>query len=159
MQDRDANATSPAHMVRPSAPDAPLRTLLVEDDLDLLAAVSTALQREGHRVLSTSDAELAGDLASRGLGALRLPVDVIVVDQCLPSTTGLAMLARLRAEGHAIPAVLITAYPDESIFATAAGIGSCEVLPKPFSLEGLLDAIERAAALSRAAAPAPAPHR
>lgn len=128
----------------------PLRALLIEDDLDLLAAVAGALQREGLRVVAVSDA------SSDNLPA---DVDVIVVDQRLGSITGLELLARLRSEGHTAPAILATAYADEPTRTAARAIDACEVLEKPFCLEGLLEAIERAVGTSRVVEPARGPHR
>lgn len=121
----------------------PLRALLIEDDPDLLAAVTAALQREGLRVTAIGDGTSENGLESAALDSCA-GVDVIVIDQRLGSITGLELLARLRREGHTAPAILATAFADEAIRTAARGIDACEVLEKPFCLEALLEAIERA---------------
>jgi DNA-binding NtrC family response regulator len=121
----------------------PLRALLIEDDLDLLAAVTGALERDGLRVTSIGDAGSRYGFESAALDSCA-GMDVIVIDQRLGSITGLELLARLRREGHTVPAILATAYADEATRLAASRFDACEVLEKPFCLEALLEAIERA---------------
>jgi FixJ family two-component response regulator len=59
-------------------------------------------------------------------------------------TTGLQLHMRLVESGHAIPTILITAYPDDRTRARALDAGISCYLTKPFSEEVLLGCIRSA---------------
>lgn len=143
----------------PRTVGSPLRTLIIDDDLDLLAAVTAALQREGHAVVGVSDADMRADSETPALAGRPLGFDLIVVDQRLPSSTGVELITQMRRAGHDVPVVIATAYPTDDLASTAARMGACEVLDKPFELQALLDAIDRVLAINHVANFAPAPRR
>lgn len=121
-----------------------LSVWIIEDDLELLAALSQALTSEGHRVLATSD--LGADGASPTFESTpRLDPDVVLVDERLPSTSGIEVLRSLRTSGYRGPAVLMTAYAEEIDVARAREAGATEIVAKPFTLDRLLHSIEHAA--------------
>lgn len=105
--------------------------VLVDDDPALLHALTFAFEIEGYDVRAFADAEslLADPSAPRG--AL-----CFVFDQRLPGLSGLALLAALRAQSFAAPAILITSNPPAAVRrqASAAGV---EIVEKPL-LDGLL---------------------
>jgi FixJ family two-component response regulator len=62
----------------------------------------------------------------------------LVVDQNMPSMTGLQLLERLSERGVNIPALLITGAQDPEIERRAASLGVMTVLEKPLSHRELL---------------------
>src|SRR6478735_3458584 len=77
--------------------------LLVEDDEELAALLGRALGAEGYAVTAATDGQ-------RGLHlALSRPFDVMVVDRGLPAIEGLALVARLRAQGVTTPMLVLSA--------------------------------------------------
>jgi FixJ family two-component response regulator len=60
-----------------------------------------------------------------------------VLDERLPGVSGLAALARLRARGVGLPAVLITTHP-LPILREAARAAGVEILEKPLLGDGLV---------------------
>jgi two-component system, LuxR family, response regulator FixJ len=62
----------------------------------------------------------------------------LVVDQNMPSMTGLQLLERLSERGVNIPALLITGAHDAEIERRAASLGVMTVLEKPLSHRELL---------------------
>jgi two-component system response regulator FixJ len=61
----------------------------------------------------------------------------------MPTTKGLDLAARLRADGLGIPILLITAQPSPTIVARAREIGIEMVLEKPFAEDDLLSFVNR----------------
>jgi two-component system, LuxR family, response regulator FixJ len=112
--------------------------VLVDDDPALLHALSFAFETEGYDVRSFADAEalLADPKAPAGSVCL-------VLDQRLPGMSGLALLAKLRAQNVAAPAILITTNPPSAVRreAEAAGV---EIVEKPLLGADLADKVRAA---------------
>ena len=68
----------------------------------------------------------------------------LITDMRMPGTTGIELHDKLVAAGHAIPTILITAYPDDGTRARAARAGILCYLPKPFPSEALLACVDEA---------------
>lgn len=80
-----------------------MRLLLVEDDALLGGGLRAALTRSGFIVTWVKDGRA-------GLDALQAQeFEVVVLDIGLPVMDGLEMLRRLRAAGHAVPVLVLTA--------------------------------------------------
>ena len=98
-----------------------LHALVVDDDEDSRALISTALKAHGARVTLASNAAEAYER----LKALR--PDVIVADIGMPGADGYELMRRIRAldiaEGGSTPAAALTAYarPEDRAQALAAG--------------------------------------
>ena len=63
----------------------------------------------------------------------------LILDHHMPHMTGLELAERLRADGSAIPILLITGLPSPAIVARAAVLGISRVLAKPFDEGDLLE--------------------
>lgn len=104
-------------------PSRPL-LLLVEDDPAVLSALTFAFEIEGYQVAAFRDPA----------SALAAPESVrascLVVDHRLPSMTGLEVVARLRGQGVAAPALLITTHPTTQLRRDAAA-AHIEIVEKP----------------------------
>jgi FixJ family two-component response regulator len=66
----------------------------------------------------------------------------------MPGMSGLDLLTSMRAQGYLAPIIFITAFPEESVRASALKAGAICFLAKPFAAPALVDCIE--AALHRA---------
>lgn len=77
----------------------------------------------------------------------------LIADVHMPGMTGVELHRRLVALGHALPTILITAYPDDAVRARAIADGVIAYLAKPCSDAALLDVV-RAALNARDAHPA-----
>jgi two-component system response regulator FixJ len=60
-------------------------------------------------------------------------IDCLIVDLCMPESTGLVLTAQLREIGIQIPVILMTAHFDPKIEAEAQKLGIYKVMHKPFS--------------------------
>jgi len=123
------------------------RLLMIDDDARLAAMVRDYLAASGFVV------DVAGDVAG-GLAALHAaPPDLLILDLMLPDGDGLDVCRRLRAEGHALPILMLTAKGDPIERVIGLEIGADDYLPKPFEPRELL---ARVKALIRRASGAPA---
>jgi FixJ family two-component response regulator len=68
----------------------------------------------------------------------------VVLDVRMPGLTGLDLQEALGGAGHRIPIVFITGHGDISMSVKAMKAGAIDFLTKPFDVENLLGAIERA---------------
>ena len=119
-----------------------MRILVVEDAERLRRTVCRALRSSGWVVEEASDGEEGLWLAQSNA------YDVIVLDVMLPKLDGLALLARLRAEGSAAHVLMLTARDTVADRVRGLSGGADDYLIKPFALEELL---ARVAALGRRA--------
>ncbi len=105
-----------------------MKILIVEDQRDLAANLWEFLEARGHCV----------DHAGDGLQGLRMAetgdFDALVLDLELPRLDGLALCARLRARGHAVPVLMLSARRDLDDRLAGFGSGADDYLPKPFAL-------------------------
>jgi FixJ family two-component response regulator len=112
----------------------PLITI-VDDDEDVLVSITSLMESLGFSTEAFSSA--ADFLASSSL----VDSDCLIADVQMPRMTGIELHRHLMQSGHAIPTILITAYPDDSMQARALAQGVICYLPKPIDENGLLRCI------------------
>ena len=113
---------------------------LVDDDPALRAMLREVLEDDGRVVEDYRDCEAF-------LAAWRPGVEAcLLIDAYLPGMSGLDLLHRLKAEGRALPALMITGRSDIGIAVEAMKAGAADFLEKPVRAEELLAAIDRALA-------------
>src|SRR5688500_19573401 len=153
-----AYVSSPPPIDIPKAVDdvsPSLRILIVEDHDDLADALRTNLRSEGYHAAVASDGRQA-------LAMVRAdPPDIVVLDLGIPGLDGLALLSRLRAEGHWCPVLILSARDSDSHKVEEFRLGADDYVTKPFRTLELMaraDAMARRVVRERAAAsiqPAP----
>jgi FixJ family two-component response regulator len=62
----------------------------------------------------------------------------------MPGMSGLDLQHRLIADGHRLPIIFITAFPNENMRARALKAGAICVLPKPFNGSVLIEHLDAA---------------
>ncbi|EPX58510.1 response regulator receiver protein [Cystobacter fuscus DSM 2262] len=77
----------------------------------------------------------------------------VVMDLRMPDLNGLELQQELRRAGWTQPIVFISAHGDTLTVTQAMKAGAMDFLPKPFSTEELLTAVERALARDSLAGP------
>ena len=111
---------------------ADTRVLVVDDEATITDLVATALRYEGFDV----------EVAANGTDALRsaekFRPDLVVLDVMLPDRDGFAVVKRLRADGHHVPVVFLTARDSTEEKVKGLTVGGDDYVTKPFSLEELV---------------------
>lgn len=65
----------------------------------------------------------------------------LITDLQMPGLSGLDLQRVLKAQGHRIPVIFITAFPDERRRSGAFGAGAVGFLSKPFDERSLIDCL------------------
>ena len=107
---------------------------LVDDDRNILASVTMALEAEGFHVRTYTD----GAEALRGL-TLK-PADLAILDIKMPRMDGMELLSRLRQASN-VPVIFLTSKDDEIDEVLGLRMGADDYITKPFSQRLLLERI------------------
>jgi FixJ family two-component response regulator len=118
-------------------PKRPL-VAIVDDDESIRETTKDLLESAGLAAATFASAALL--LNSRRLNS----ISCLVTDVRMPQMSGLELHQHLVASNHAIPTILITAYPDDRVRAQALKAKVVCCLAKPFAAEELLACIRRA---------------
>ncbi|MDZ4063807.1 MAG: sigma-54 dependent transcriptional regulator [Coriobacteriia bacterium] len=122
------------------------RVLIVDDEKNMRWVLAQALEAAGFDVAQAADGKEA--LAS----VADTEPDIMVLDHRMPAPDGMEVLRRLRAEDRAFPVIMLTAHGNVATAVDAMKAGANEYLTKPFDLEELKLAIEKALTVSTLAA-------
>ncbi|MBB2486443.1 response regulator transcription factor [Mitsuaria sp. WAJ17] len=120
-----------------------MHILLIEDDLDLGAALQAALRLEGHSSVwlrRAADAPLKLEAAEH---------DAVLLDLGLPDGSGMELLRRWRSQGQVLPVVVMTARSALDDKLASFDDGADDYVVKPFEIPELLARLR--AVLRRAA--------
>ena len=100
--------------------------LIIEDEVQLLEALSEAFTVEGFEVSGASDGELGLQVA------LSKHPDIILLDIVMPKMDGLTMLKHLRSDkwGQDVPVIILTNLSDYTSVADALQQGAHDFLVK-----------------------------
>ncbi|WP_326672529.1 response regulator transcription factor [Streptomyces sp. NBC_01257] len=104
-----------------------MRLLIVEDEKRLAVSLARGLTAEGFAVDVVHDGLEGLHRASEGA------YDLVVLDIMLPGMNGYQVCAALRAAGHEVPILMLTAKDGEYDEAEGLDTGADDYLTKPFS--------------------------
>ena len=113
-----------------------MRVVIVEDDVQMRAALGLILRGFGAEVL----AEIGDGLAALELLAGEHP-DLILTDCQMPRLDGISLVRRLRARGDQTPVIMISGRHEPQVQAMALAAGVNQYLFKPLSTATLRQAI------------------
>jgi CheY-like chemotaxis protein len=121
--------------------------LVVDDDPDILEALSEILEAEGFEILRARNGKEALEKLEKQ------PPQLILLDLMMPVMDGFEFAQRMRQqrpEVANIPFIVLSA--DRNVGSKAQEIGAVGFLAKPFELNDLLDMVRRSLAQSPSAA-------
>jgi DNA-binding response OmpR family regulator len=104
-----------------------MRLLIVEDERRLARSLAAGLTAEGYAVDVVHDGLEGLHRATEGVH------DLVVLDIMLPGMNGYRVCAALRAAGHDVPVLMLTAKDGEYDEAEGLDTGADDYLTKPFS--------------------------
>jgi len=105
------------------------RVLLIEDEPNIIEAISFILSRDGWTVHTHEDGSTAMDKL------LAMPPDIVILDVMLPGRSGFDILRDLRGNDTSkdIPVLMLTARGQEKDRDLAQRLGANHFMTKPFS--------------------------
>jgi len=108
---------------------------LVDDDENIVASISLALESHGHAVKAYFD-------GASGLAAIEAdPPDLVILDVKMPRLDGMEVLRRIRS-GTEIPVIMLTSKDDEIDEILGFNLGADDYIHKPFSQRLLLERVK-----------------
>ena len=111
------------------------RILIVDDEPDVLQICARGLARAGYEVSA------AGDAAQARQYLAKERYDLVILDIHMPEENGISLLKHVHTLDPALPAILITGYPEVTTVLDSVRMRVSEYLCKPFTLQALLDAV------------------
>jgi signal transduction histidine kinase/CheY-like chemotaxis protein len=120
------------------------KVLVIDDKKDAIQLMTECvLSPHGYSYMVANNGEKGFRLA------LEKEPDLIITDLRTPRMSGLEILEALQAEGRNIPVILMTLYGSEETAVQAFRLGAKDYIIKPFKVEEMLEAIDRALAEKR----------
>lgn len=118
------------------------RVLLIEDEPNIIEAISYILSKDGWTVHTHADGETAMDKVLQGVP------DLIILDVMLPGRSGYDILRDLRgrAETAQTPVMMLTARGQAKDREMAISLGANQFMTKPFSNAEVLESVRLLAA-------------
>ena len=117
--------------------------LVVDDEAKMRRLLGLMLERLGYEVLSAEDGEAA-------LACLNEhPVDLMITDLRMPRMDGMTLLRTLREEDNQVTVIVVTAHGAVESAVEAMKYGASDYIVRPFELEAIEAAVERALRLGQ----------
>ncbi|PKQ29119.1 MAG: hypothetical protein CVT60_07010 [Actinobacteria bacterium HGW-Actinobacteria-10] len=114
------------------------RVLIADDEKNMRWVLSQAMEAEGFEAVQACDGKEA--LAS----IAEQEPDIMILDHRMPAPDGMEVLRRVRGGGAEFPIIMLTAHGNVAQAVEAMKAGANEYLTKPFDLDELKLAIEKA---------------
>ncbi|MDR6709265.1 two-component system CheB/CheR fusion protein [Novosphingobium sp. 1748] len=111
---------------------------VIDDDAQILSAVSELLEGAGHKVATYDSAEAFLSAYCPGQEGC------ILADVHLAGMSGVELLKRLRTGADDVPLILMTGRGEIGLAVEAMRMGACDFIEKPVQSEALIASIERA---------------
>lgn len=111
--------------------------LLIEDEPNIIEAISFILRQDGWKVSTQSD-------GTKALAEItRVAPDLVILDVMLPGRSGFEILhdLRSRAETKKLPVLMLTAKGQTKDRMAALDLGASHYMTKPFSNQEMLDVV------------------
>jgi two-component system nitrogen regulation response regulator GlnG len=112
--------------------------LVADDDRAIRLVVSQALSQRGHAVRAAADARTLWQWVDAGEG------DLVVTDVLMPDGNGLDLVPRIKERRPDLPIIVMSAQNTILTAIRANERGAFDYLPKPFDLNVLVAAVDRA---------------
>jgi two-component system cell cycle response regulator CpdR len=116
------------------------RILLAEDDDNVREFVSRALSHAGHDVVEAQDGGIASEIVIAEDGRF----DLLLSDIKMPVMDGIALALSVAASHPKLTIVLMTGFADQRERAHGLDQLIYDVIPKPFTLQALMDKVSDA---------------
>jgi len=118
----------------------PIRVLVVDDEPLICWSLAEALTECGDEVSEAG----SGAAALRVLAAARTPIDVVLLDYCLPDCHDLALLAAMKRLAPRSQIILMSAYCTPEVAKDALAIGAHCVVNKPIDMRDVAALVREA---------------
>jgi FixJ family two-component response regulator len=111
---------------------------IVDDDQAVREATKGLIRSLGYAAATFASAD-------EFLGSERVSdTSCLITDLHMPGLSGIELQARLIADGHRMPVIFITAFPEDSVRTRAMNAGAVCFMSKPFTDDHLIGCLNKA---------------
>lgn len=111
---------------------------IVDDDDSVREATTSLVRSLGYKAATFRSAE-------EFLGSTEMTAtDCLITDVQMPGLSGVELQDRLIADGHHMPTIFVSAFPDEHVRRQVLECGAIAYLQKPFEEDRLIECIDTA---------------
>ncbi len=107
--------------------------LLVEDEESVRALAETVLKKLGYTVLVADSGKTALEIWRER----RASIDALLTDVIMPQMSGGELAHKLREENPHLKVLFMSGYTDDMIASHGVLVGETQLIPKPFTAQGL----------------------
>jgi FixJ family two-component response regulator len=111
---------------------------IIDDDVCAREATEAIIRSLGYALATYESAE--DFLGSENIN----DTSCLITDVHMPGLNGVELYQRLRADGFAVPTIVVTGQPDETMRREVLAAGAIAFLSKPFGKQALLDCLKAA---------------
>jgi UDP-3-O-acyl N-acetylglucosamine deacetylase len=112
--------------------------LVVDDEREIRASVRGILEEEGFTVLEAEDGRQAIDVLRD------TTPELVLLDIWMPNIDGLELLSRLQGRMHPPEVIVVSGHGNIETAVRATKLGAFDFIEKPFSLDSLVEVVNRA---------------
>ncbi len=125
----------------------PKHVLVVDDDDAVREVAVKILRRFGYRIDQANGGRPALDL----LESMPAPPDLLLSDIVMPGMNGRQLAEEVQSRHPDLPVLFMSAYTEDEVILHGIRVAEVNFLPKPFTLDGLADAVRKVLAEADAA--------
>lgn len=114
------------------------RILIVDDDSTIIESLAELLSRNGYVVEGVTSGEKALQAIEKGV------YDVVITDVIMPDVRGESLLSEIKRTRPETIVILITGFPAVEKAVEAVKNGAADYIPKPFKIDEVRIAVEKA---------------
>jgi FixJ family two-component response regulator len=111
---------------------------IVDDDESVREATKSLVRSLGYKAVTFGSAEEFLESAQV------MGTACLITDVQMPGLSGVELQDRLIADGHRMPVIFVTAFPDDRLRGRVLKSGAIGYLPKPFNEDRLIKCIDTA---------------
>jgi two-component system nitrogen regulation response regulator NtrX len=119
------------------------KILIVDDDIKILASLSSILENYGFNTLTTQDGFEAIQIVEKD------DIDLVILDLVMPSIDGISVLGKILEKKPSLPVIMLSGHGTIPKAVEATKIGAFDFLEKPVEIEKIIITIENALSKSR----------
>jgi len=109
---------------------------IVDDDESVREATKSLVRSLGYTAATFGSAE-------EFLGSMEMmATDCLITDVQMPGLSGVELQDRLIADGHRMPTIFVSAFPDERVQRRVLASGAIGYLHKPYEEDRLIECID-----------------
>jgi len=117
-----------------------MNLLIVDDDVIILQAMKTFLEKEEFTCHTTTDA----DEGLKILNESEIDIDLVITDIMMPYKSGIELLTEIKEITTELPIIIVSALDRREVLEVAFTLGAEDFVKKPVNMDELIIRVNKA---------------